>query len=71
MTGQKIEIPAAPEGGRICVVGAGFMGCVIAALYAWHGYYVTAIARSSTASPTARVPSPLPSPTIPPRSTSS
>lgn len=40
MTGQKIEFPAAPEGGRICVVGAGFMGCVIAALYAWHGYEV-------------------------------
>ncbi|MGR3455506.1 3-hydroxyacyl-CoA dehydrogenase NAD-binding domain-containing protein [Pseudooceanicola sp.] len=28
-------------GGRICVVGAGFMGCVIATLYARHGYAVT------------------------------
>lgn len=29
-----------PAGGRICVVGAGFMGCVIATLYARHGYTV-------------------------------
>ncbi|MBN9888911.1 3-hydroxyacyl-CoA dehydrogenase family protein [Salipiger abyssi] len=29
-----------PEGGRICVVGAGFMGCVIATLYVHHGYDV-------------------------------
>ncbi|WP_425416929.1 3-hydroxyacyl-CoA dehydrogenase family protein [Oricola indica] len=29
-----------PPGGRICVVGAGFMGCVIATLYARHGYKV-------------------------------
>ncbi|ATG48543.1 hypothetical protein CEW89_13815 [Celeribacter ethanolicus] len=29
-----------PAGGRICVVGAGFMGCVIATLYARHGYEV-------------------------------
>mgnify|MGYP000002590886 FL=1 len=27
-----------PGSGRICVVGAGFMGCVIATLYAHHGY---------------------------------
>lgn len=29
-----------PPGGRICVVGAGFMGCVIATLYSRHGYDV-------------------------------
>ncbi|SLN66023.1 putative 3-hydroxybutyryl-CoA dehydrogenase [Roseivivax jejudonensis] len=27
-----------PPGGRICIVGAGFMGCVIATMYAHHGY---------------------------------
>jgi len=27
-----------PGSGRICIVGAGFMGCVIATLYAHHGY---------------------------------
>lgn len=31
---------APPAGGRICVVGAGFMGCVIATLYSRHGYEV-------------------------------
>lgn len=31
-------LPSPPPGGRICVVGAGFMGCVIATLYARHGY---------------------------------
>lgn len=30
-----------PAGGKICVVGAGFMGCVIATLYVHHGYEVT------------------------------
>ena len=29
-----------PQGGKICVVGAGFMGCVIATLYSHHGYEV-------------------------------
>jgi len=29
-----------PVNGRICVVGGGFMGCVIATLYARHGYDV-------------------------------
>lgn len=29
-----------PPGGRVCVVGAGFMGCVIATLYSRHGYDV-------------------------------
>lgn len=37
---KKSSIPAPPAGGRICVVGAGFMGCVIATLYARHGYEV-------------------------------
>lgn len=32
--------PLPPQGGTICVVGAGFMGCVIATLYAHHGYAV-------------------------------
>ena len=27
-----------PGSGRICIVGAGFMGCVIATLSAHHGY---------------------------------
>jgi 3-hydroxybutyryl-CoA dehydrogenase len=40
MTGQQTAILPPPAGGRICVVGAGFMGCVIAALYARHGYEV-------------------------------
>lgn len=40
MTTPGAEIPAPPRGGRICVVGAGFMGCVIATLYAHHGYDV-------------------------------
>jgi len=31
---------APPPGGRVCVVGAGFMGCVIATLYSRHGYEV-------------------------------
>ena len=40
MTAEAIDIPPPPPGGRICVVGAGFMGCVIALLYARHGYAV-------------------------------
>lgn len=34
------DFPPSQPGGRICVVGAGFMGCVIATLYARHGYEV-------------------------------
>lgn len=40
MTEPIFEIKDPPEGGRVCVVGAGFMGCVIATLYAYHGYDV-------------------------------
>ena len=40
MTAQESEIPPPPKGGRVCIVGAGFMGCVIGTLYAWHGYDV-------------------------------
>ncbi|MBO9421627.1 putative 3-hydroxybutyryl-CoA dehydrogenase [Labrenzia sp. THAF191b] len=38
MAGRIASAP--PSGGRVCVVGAGFMGCVIATLYARHGYDV-------------------------------
>ena len=34
------SIPLPPSSGTICVVGAGFMGCVIATLYAHHGHDV-------------------------------
>ena len=34
------SIPRPPSSGTICVVGAGFMGCVIATLYAHHGHDV-------------------------------
>ena len=40
MTETGFDIAPPPKGGRICVVGAGFMGCVIATLYAHHGYEV-------------------------------
>ncbi len=40
MTQNAIALPPPPVGGRICIVGAGFMGCVIATLYARHGYEV-------------------------------
>lgn len=40
--------PTPPPGGRICVIGAGFMGCVIATLYSRHGYEVV-ICDSQTA----------------------
>ena len=38
MAGGRASAP--PPGGRVCIVGAGFMGCVIATLYARHGYDV-------------------------------
>ncbi|MAY88278.1 MAG: hypothetical protein CML02_16365 [Pseudooceanicola sp.] len=35
------DIPSQPpKGGKICIVGGGFMGCVIATMYARHGYQV-------------------------------
>ena len=34
------SIPLPPSSGTICVVGAGFMGCVITTLYAHHGHDV-------------------------------
>jgi len=34
------RFPSPPQGGKVCVVGAGFMGSVIATLYAHHGYEV-------------------------------
>lgn len=40
MTETEFSIAPPPPGGRVCVVGAGFMGCVIATLYAFHGYEV-------------------------------
>lgn len=40
MTEPTLDIALPAKGGRICVVGAGFMGCVIATLYAFHGYNV-------------------------------
>ena len=40
MTEQDFHLAPPPPGGRICVVGAGFMGCVIASLYARYGYEV-------------------------------
>ena len=40
MTSEFPDIAPPEPGGRICVVGGGFMGCVIATLYARHGYEV-------------------------------
>lgn len=40
MNDIQLSCPLPPRGGTICVVGAGFMGCVIATLYARHGYAV-------------------------------
>lgn len=37
---ESVTIPTPKKGDRICVVGAGFMGCVIATIYAHYGYQV-------------------------------